>query len=345
MAATVMSRAIVTGVFAAVFAATVMAAEPATLPGVVSLPLTAEPVPLDPGDPARRDVGRLRYLGGLVLRSTNAAFGGVSALRAGPDGRLLGITDTGAWVSFGVVERAGRLVGVTAGIMAPLRDETGRTARSKSDFDAEGLAWDPETGEALVSLEQDHRVLSYGGIDPARPESLDRKAVRVERNPATAAWPSNGGGEAIAVLSGGDRLIFEEEGQDAAGASDVLRIGSAGTRVLRYTPPTGYRPTDAVEVAPGLLLVLNRRYTLIDGMSAALTLVPVDEAMRGTEIARLVPPLSVDNMEGMALVRHDGRTFIYLISDDNFKVFQRTLLLKFEVLAATSPRIPGRPAR
>lgn len=345
MAAAVMSRAIMTGLAAAVFAATVIAAQPLSLAAVVALPLTALAVPLDASDPARRDAGRLRYMGGLVLRSTNAAFGGVSALRAGPGGRLLGITDTGAWVSFGVIERGGRLVGVTDGVMAPLRDETGRTTRSKSDFDAEGLAWDPATGEALVSLEQDHRVLSYGGIDPARPESLDREAVRVERNPATANWPSNGGGEAIAVLGGGDRLIFEEEGQDAAGASDVLRIGSAGTRVLRYTPPAGYRPTDAVEMAPGLLLVLNRRYTMLEGMAAAVTLVPVGDAMQGEEIARLKPPLTVDNMEGMALVRTGGRTFIYLISDDNFKAFQRTLLLKFEVLAATSPRRSGRPAR
>lgn len=345
MAATVMSRAIVTGVMAAVFAATVMAAEPIALPGVVALPLTVEAVPLDPADPARRDVGRLRYMGGLVLRSTNAAFGGVSALRAGPGGQLLGITDTGAWVSFGVVERGGRLVGVTGGVMAPLRDETGRTTRNKSDFDAEGLTWNPATGEALVSLEQDHRVLTYGGIDPARPESLDRAAIRVERNAATANWPSNGGGEGVATLAGGDRLIFEEEGQDAAGASDVLRIGASGTRVLRYTPPAGYRPTDAVEVSPGELLVLNRRFTIAEGVSAALTLVRVGEVMKGEEIGRLAPPLTVDNMEGMALVEDRGRIFIYLISDDNFKAFQRTLLLKFEVLAATSPRMSGHPAR
>lgn len=345
MAAAVMTRAIFTGLASAVFAATVMAAEPITLPGVVPLPLTAEAVPLDPGDPARRDVGRLRYLGGLVLRSRNAAFGGVSALRAGPGGRLLGVTDTGAWVTFGVVERGDRLVGVTDGVLAPLRDETGRTTRSKSDFDAEGLEWNPATGEALVSLEQDHRVLSYGGIDPARPESLDRAAIRVERNAATANWPSNGGGEAIAVLSGGDRLIFEENDQDAPAPYDLLRIGAGGTRVLRYTPPPGYRPTDAVEVAPGLLLVLNRRFTLMEGMATVVTLVPLADAMRGEEIARLVPPLTIDNMEGMALVRDRGRTFIYLISDDNFKAVQRTLLLKFEVLAATSPRSSGRPAR
>lgn len=332
MAAPVMTRAIVTGVLATIAAGMVWAAEPAVLDRVEMLPLTATPVALDAADPARRDVGRLRYMGGLELRSKNALFGGVSGLRMAPGGRLLGITDTGAWVSFGVIERRGRLVGVTSGVIAPLKDENGLVARSKADVDAEGLDWDPATGIATVSLEQDHRVMVYRGIDPARPASLDRPAAATIRDPATARWPANGGGEALVVLTGGDRLIFAEEGQDANGASDVLRVGPGGTTVLRYTPPAGYRPTDAVELEPGVLLVLNRRFTITDGVSAVVTLVPVTAAMRGTEVARLAPPLTVDNMEGMALVEGGGRRFLYLVSDDNFKPFQRNLLLKFELL-------------
>ncbi|MBT3627577.1 MAG: esterase-like activity of phytase family protein, partial [Rhodospirillaceae bacterium] len=44
------------------------------------------------------------------------------------------------------------------------------------------------------------------------------------------------------------------------------------------------------------------------------------------------PPLTVDNMEGIA-VRRDGagHTLVYLVSDDNFSVLQRTLLLMFEL--------------
>ena len=41
-----------------------------------------------------------------------------------------------------------------------------------------------------------------------------------------------------------------------------------------------------------------------------------------------------------------GRTFIYLVSDDNFSPLQRTLLLKFELLQCGSQsvcgRVPGR---
>jgi len=328
MARAVMTRAIVSGVAAAVLAATVMASEPAAFDAPEPLALSATPIPLDPGDPARRTVGRLQYRGGLVLRSSNGHFGGLSGLRAGRDGWLIGVTDTGAWVTFRPVLHGRHLAGVTGGVIAPIRDDTGRSSRAKSDFDAEGLEFDPATGAALISLERDHRVLAFRGIDPARPATLGR-AVATVRDPATAAWPSNGGGEGIATLTGGDRLIFEEEGR---GASDVLRVSDKGTRVLRYTPPDGYRPTDAVELSPGVLLVLNRRYTVTAGVSAVLTLVPVADAMQGTEIARLAPPLNVDNMEGLALVRDGDRTFIYVVSDDNFNALQRTLLLRFELL-------------
>ncbi|QXQ06446.1 esterase-like activity of phytase family protein [Sphingosinicellaceae bacterium] len=324
------TRATIRGVLLAVAAGMVMAAEPAVFERAERLPLTATSIPLDPQDAAHRDVGRLRYMGGLALRSTNANFGGVSALRAGRDGWLLGITDTGTWVSLRTVERGGRLVGAVGGTIAPLRSDTGAVAHAKSDVDAEGLEWDPATGDALVSLEGDHRVMVYRGIDPARPASLDTNAVATIRNPATARWSSNSGGEAIATLAGGDRLIFEEG--DAQPTLDVLRIGGGGTQVLHYTPPTGYRPTDAVEIEPGVMLVLNRHFAPSDGVAAALTLVPVGAAMQGTEIARIKPPLNIDNMEGMALVRVAGRTFIYLVSDDNFNGFQRTLLMKFELM-------------
>ena len=336
MAATMLTRAMIKGVLVAIAGGMVMAAEPAVFETAEPLPLTTTSIPLDPQDAAHRDVGRLRYMGGLVLRSTNARFGGVSALRAGRNGWLVGITDTGAWVSLRTVERGGRLVGVVGGVIAPLRSDTGAVAHSKSDFDAEGLEWDPASGDALVSLEQDHRVMVYRGIDPDRPASFDADAVATIRNPATARWSSNSGGEAIMNLAGGDRMIFEEG--DAQPTLDVLRIGAGGTRVLHYTPPTGYRPTDAIEVEPGVALVLNRHFAPSDGVAAALTLVPIGAAMLGTEIARIKPPLNIDNMEGMALVRSGGRTFIYLVSDDNFNAFQRTLLMKFELLPP--PRRP-----
>ncbi len=329
-----MARSIATGILATVLGGMVWAATPAMLSRVETLPLAAVAVPLNAQDPARVEVGRLRYLGGLVLRSANPAFGGLSGLRAGPGERLLAISDTGNWVTFTTVERGGRLVGVQGGTIAPLLDGDGAPPSSKTAADAESLEWDPATGDAVVSFEQDHRRQVYRGIDPADAASFGHPAVAVLRDPATAAWPANGGGEAIARLPDGSLVIFEEEGQDAQGFASVLTIGPQGTVQSRYAPPRGFRPTDAFALDAHTLLVLNRHFSPLDGVAAALTLVTLGPEMRGTEIARLAPPLTVDNMEGLAVVRDGTRTFVYLVSDDNFSGLQRTLLMKFELLPA-----------
>jgi hypothetical protein len=52
--------------------------------------------------------------------------------------------------------------------------------------------------------------------------------------------------------------------------------------------------------------------------------------LSGTTLAVLRPPMTLDNMEGVAARRTAaGETLLYLISDDNFRAGQRTLLLVF----------------
>ena len=56
--------------------------------------------------------------------------------------------------------------------------------------------------------------------------------------------------------------------------------------------------------------------------------------MLDVELARLAPPYTVDNFEGLAVFPDKrGGTIIYILSDDNFNPLQRTLLLQF--------RLPG----
>ena len=62
------------------------------------------------------------------------------------------------------------------------------------------------------------------------------------------------------------------------------------------------------------------------------------QSFRGREIARLGPTLTIDNMEGIAARRGArGETLLYLVSDDNFTVLQRTLLHMFELQDKTGP--------
>ena len=63
------------------------------------------PVPLDPGDAGRKTVGKLRYLGGLWLRSEDPRFGGLSDLRLSADGGMLRSTSAAMFMPAEKVSR------------------------------------------------------------------------------------------------------------------------------------------------------------------------------------------------------------------------------------------------
>jgi len=46
-------------------------------------------------------------------------------------------------------------------------------------------------------------------------------------------------------------------------------------------------------------------------------------------IARFEPPVTSDNYEGLSVTIENGRPIIWIVSDDNYSLWQRTLLLKF----------------
>ncbi len=328
---------------AALVAAALFLLAPPRVAAMQPLPLTATSIALNPDDPGQQQVGRLRYMGGLVLKSTDDSFGGLSGLRAGPDNRLLAVSDTGNWVTFTTIERDGRLVGVSDGSITPILDAAGNRPADKEAGDAEALEWDPATGDAVVSFEQDHRRQYYRGIDPANPATLAQAATQVRRDPATAKWPDNAGGESVARLGDGTLAVISEDAMDNYGRHDLLLISGDATRRLGYVSPKGTRPTDAILLAaPDTLLIVNRSYSPLGGVTAVLEVLDIgalaklpDSGVAGAaqrQIARLAKPLTVDNMEGIALRREGERTFVYLVSDDNFNPLQRTILLKFELL-------------
>jgi hypothetical protein len=90
-------------------------------------------------------------------------------------------------------------------------------------------------------------------------------------------------------------------------------------------------------VAGDSLFLLQRRVSLLGGLEARLLAVPLSETsaaagrrpLDGAELARLGAGSFPENFEGVAVrPAGDGRYLIYLIADDNFSAFQRTLLLQ-----------------
>ncbi len=322
-------------------------AGPALGAGAVSpLEVAAATIPFSNADPAQDRAGRLRYMGGLVLSAKNMRFGGISDMiwEEGCN-RLLAVTDAGSWIVLEPDEQDGQLKGISAAWIAPLKGPDGNVPVSKRAADAEGLARLAD-GSSWVSFEQDHRLERFAGVSACRPESLASSPDSAVAPADMAGWPENGGAEAIAARQ--DQLLVIAEGAEGPGGT---RIGLSGApaqlaKGFLWAPPAGYEPTAMAKLgADGRdsFLILHRRFTPLEGVSAILSEAEIPTAaagrIEGREIARLRPPLNVDNMEALAIRRDGERRFVYLMSDNNFNALQRTLLLKFELL----PAPPGQP--
>lgn len=295
-----------------------------------SADMTATPVALDPAQPPRRRVGALTYLGGVRLTSADPAFGGFSAMHVIGD-RFLLVSDGGNIVRFAMGPdwkprdiSFGDIQGPGGGWW-------------KGDRDAEAMTGDPATGRLWVSFERWNRIARY-----------DSTLARLERSaepPAMRRWFSNGGGEAMARLRGGAFVVIAERSRAKPGKSmgraairfdgDPVEAPRRGFR-FSYLPPAGYDPSDLAELPDGRLLVLNRRVTLTEFFTAKLTLVDPSDIrpgaeVKGREIATIGPPLTRDNFEALAVTREGSATIVWLATDDNREVFERSLLMKFRL--------------
>lgn len=303
-----------------------LATTPAAAADIV---VETRPVPLVADRPGITGVDSLAWRGGLELASRDDRFGGLSALDLSPEGRLYAVGDQGHLFAFRpAIDGDGRLVGIGDVAIWPLHGADGRAlAGSKAESDAEALAFDGDG--FLVGFERAHRMLHYRDAGDRRPET--RRSP-----PGLDAAPSNSGIETLVRLPDG-RLLALTEG--LVGGVDLLVgwLGDGGAwRAVTYRLHDGYLPTDAAALPDGDVIVLERRYTPLDGSRARLRRIPA-AALAGTPstaldppaIATLEPPMTVDNFEGLAIVESGGERRLFILSDDNFNRRQRTLLMMF----------------
>lgn len=319
---------------------------------IVPLALTTKAVALAPGKPAIQSAGPLRYMGGLHVTADSHLFGGLSGLALSPDGKvLIAIADTGYWFIADLIEdEAGRLIGLKDGVMADLLRPDGLAPQGYAQSDAEALSLDVNAGIAYVSFESRHRVWSYAFDPEQNPRQLLRTPSKVVDDAgALSAQPTNGGIESLFWYQGAGLFALSEELGDKAWGRVGWRLMPGPPIAFRYQAPLPYVPTDVAILPDGRLLILNRRASFFSGFSTKLVLAhmpPLEagETLAGTVIAKLGGSLIADNFEGAAARRDgQGRTVIYLVSDDNFSRMQRTLLLKFaleEAEAAPSQAMP-----
>lgn len=300
------------------------------------LAITVVPVPLYAEQPQRRRLGALTYLGGWALTSNARWLGGLSSLVI--DGqRAVAVSDAAALVSF----RIGRFGRISGAQIAPVPAGCSQS-NAKYHRDTESLAHDPGTGRWWVGYEWSNSI--------CRLSSDLTRAERSARPASMQSWRRRAGAETMLRLRDGRFMILAEAGRDGGDPPLLIAEGDPtdpATRftAYRYRAPDGFNPTDAAQLPDGRILVLNRRFTPFALFTARVTLLdPIGKpgsTVRGRTLAAFEPPAITENFEGMSVTVEDGRTIVWLISDDNYMRWQRTLLLKF---ALTLPLEAERPA-
>ncbi len=295
-------------------------------------------------------VGKLKWRGGLVLSSSDTAFGGYSGLSISPDGtRLLAVSDAGTWLSATLSYKDNRPAGLADARIGPLLARGDKDLRKRRDRDAEAiriLRGTVASGTALIAFEINHRV----GIFPIKNGVLGGplRYLRPGR-----PLPANKGLEAVTPIGGhrrrADIIGFAERSLDGNGHHRGLiwPAGQGQPKAVALTAPDGFDITDAVGLDDGRLLVLERRFRWSEGVKFRIREVPADiikpgAVLYGRTLVKADMRYEIDNMEGIAVHKdRQGRTILTLISDNNFNSFlQRTLLLQFE-LPATPQQAAG----
>ena len=305
-------------------------------------------MPLQGVNPTRTSIGSLSFVGGFHLTSDDVRFGGLSGLDVLDDGNLLAVSDTGSLVWIGLGADGATPVSAR---LASMRDGEGEPFKRKADADAEGLA--VIDGVALVSFENDHRVLAY---DLARCGAAARGAL-VERADLPEAFKrqrmkvsGNAGAEALAITPDGYLFVGVEEKSGAASAVsaraietapvfdigighgapelvglDVISTGEPGEGLVAYSL---HRSTNAL--ATNVIVLVETLFERENGNAGREKVQLRRKASR--TLAGMNLFVTIDNFEGIAARRMpDGRVRLYVVADNNFSASQRTLLMVYDV--------------
>jgi hypothetical protein len=299
-------------------------AQPAELPqrpvaAGPGIAIAAQPVPLNPADPAQTAIGDFTYVGGLALTSGDTSrLHGLSDLKITPKGELTAESDEGDLLrAHLVLDAQGRPAGLDNARLSVLAGEDGKALQGKTESDSEGVAILPN-GDMLVSFEEHDRILVYpaAGGPPRLAPSPDVK------------FPFNLGMEGLAADPAAGRDAYYVGGE-ASGQTWVCRLSGGCTADRLVAKPPEYGLTAIAPLGDGRMAYLLRAWDPLQGSRVFVTVLDA----QGVQVGRLelARPFTVDNFEGLAALPGKGGTVrFYLISDDNFSSSQRTLLLAFD---------------
>jgi hypothetical protein len=311
-----------------------------TVTAPVSIDVKARPIAsFDPRDRSHVRFGSLQYRSGLVLTSSFPGFGGLSGLRVDSKGeRFISFSDKGSWFTGRIVYQRNEMTGLAEVEAAPMLGPDGSPITSRGWFDSESIALDGSM--VYIGLERVNLVLRFDFS-----KGFTRSVAEVvPMPPAVKKLPFNKGLEALVFVPKGQPLAgtliaLSERGLDASGNLIAFLVDGPSPGQFSVRRTNGYDISDATLLPSGELLVLERKFSFVSGVGIRIRRIPLTSlkpgaVVDGPSIFEADLGSEIDNMEGIdSFVTPEGDTVLTLISDDNFSLLQRTLLLQFTLMA------------
>jgi hypothetical protein len=307
--------------------------------GPVRIQIKAEPIDaFQPGERGRVRFGPLEFRGGLQLTSPYKAFGGLSALRLFADGaNFISLSDKGRWLKGRIAYANGRPIGIDDAEMAPILGPDGRPLAARGWYDTESIAIDGDT--LYVGIERVNRIVR---LDYGRSGLLARgQSIAVPAG--IGSLPNNRGLECLEFIprsmpGGGTLVAISERGLDSAGNIRGFLIGGKTPGEFSVARHNDFDISDCAVLPDRNLILLERRFSWSTGIAMRLRRIPLQTlapgaVVDGEEILTADMGYQIDNMEGLSVHRSSaGEVLLTMVSDDNFSLLQRTILLQFALI-------------
>lgn len=283
---------------------------------------------LFPTDLENISLNKLKFVSGIEIKSNHPDFGGLSGLIINEDKSLISVGDQGIWLTGKIkIDENGKLVEIINGRLGHLKGNENNPLYKlgKSYTDAESI--EPYNNKFVVSFERKHRILIFNDIFLHSEIFYDRIKY--------LDLPDNGGIEAMAPLKNNSIFLLSE---NLIHPDDKIAGYLLSDNKLKkvYVKKNGsFKPTDMSNLPDGNILLLERSFSPVRGVSARISVIKYEDLKPNSVILpftldTLKPPMVVDNFEGISFLKlNDGGYYIFILSDDNFNFLQKTLLYQF----------------
>lgn len=275
---------------------------------ILSTPLSAE---------------KLRFMGSIEFTSESERFGGWSGLHLSDNGKnFTALSDRGSFMTGQIIRDVDRISEVKIINIIPLRQIDGEYVHGRNS-DAEGLAIS-RSGKVYVSFEGFHRVRWHG--------YLASRGNHIDPHSDFKKMQNNSGMEALAIDRWGILYTIPERSGELNKPFPIYQYKDKKWQRFSTIPRKGKFLVVGADFGPdGRLYVLERSFTWLGGFATRIRSFSKGKYKFYNERILLTTPTGRhDNLEGISVWR-DANNFIRItmISDDNFKVFQRTELVEY----------------